>query len=141
MHVNEQSISTSLADLSCTEAFHLINSEMRRVDFGNMRNGNRVALKRLEMRLDYHKVSQSLNLRSLKKEKPEGVTPAEVERLHRQRVMAECKNWAEYLLQEKTRQMQVEDMSVWPPLPWEVEDVLTMPVVIWVNYKKQSVRA
>ena len=95
------------------------------------------------MRWDYHRVCQCLNFRFVKKEKPEGASYEEVERLYRQRATADCNNWAEYLVVEKKRQMQVEDPSVWPPKPWpwEFKDALTMPVVIWVIYKKPAVDA
>ena len=44
--------------------------------------------------------------------------------------------WAELLMIEKRRQMNIEDRAAWPPLsflPWDIHEVWDMPVVVWLR--------
>ena len=139
IHVNDQSIGTSLANISSTRAFHLKDKGMKVTDLRNY-DAEVVAMKRIEVRLDFHDVIECMHFRCVSKPSSTEVSQAEVDRMHQQRVFQDCYTWAEYVLEEKKRQMQVGDPKMWPPKPWpwKFEDVLSMPVVIWVSHKNNS---
>ena len=136
-HVDDQSVGTPLPNLSCTTAFHLKAGRMVKNDLRGYKESV-VALKRIEMRLDFHAVIECLTFLPIKLPIRLGRSAVDVKRQHREQFQQHCKCWAEYLQEEKARQMQVQDPEVWPPKPWPwpFDDLMAMPVVVWVSHDK-----
>ena len=93
-------------------------------------------MKCIEVRPDYERVMERLQFHRVPL--PDRETKDAAKLAHRQQVIEGCRVWADYLLTEKRRQMNIEDPAIWPrmPHPWPIEDVLSMPVVIWISIGK-----
>ena len=88
-----------------------------------------VHCKVVELPLNYHQVMVRYQFRT----PPKGDRSREE---WRDRCRAYVKLWIELLVAEKRRQMHASE-ELWPPhRPWQVKDVFTMPIVIWLS--KQS---
>ena len=46
------------------------------------------------------------------------------------------KMWIELLIAEKRRQMHATEM--WPKVPWEVDGVFSMPIVLWLSKERNE---
>ena len=87
--------------------------------------GSRIITKTIECSLDFNKQMRRIQL------SPIGRNEQRSDRYIIRYMDALCAA----LLCEKRRQMQIED--AWPPLPWVVKDVWTMPIVLWAYTSKQ----
>ena len=99
--------------------------------WGNI--GEYIEIKSLELNLDYTTEMHRFQFLQIS----QGDTPLTLRQKDEQ-TRAYLKQWASIIESTKQRQMQIEDMSRWPPprqRPWEINCVEDMPVVIWV--KKQ----
>ena len=85
----------------------------------------------IEMRLDYEQVMAPFLFQSI------GIPEKHNRTMPSKRVTEVCLAWAEFLLKEKRRQMNIEDRNIWPTIPWCPRDVLSMPVVIWIKVNKR----
>ena len=127
------------ANQSDTRAYHLKAGSLRRVDLDSV-NAGVVAAKCIELRLDCWKVMERLQFHKVRL--PDRADKETARLAHRQQVSDDARAWADYLLTEKCRQMYIENKSMWPPQPhpWHIEDVLSMPVVLWIAIDHQRSR-
>ena len=142
-YANDEGIVTDLQNLTNSTAYHIKNGQLYRKELNDVFPG-KVAMKCIEMRLDYEQVMERMQFQSIGIPKDESGEDGQDENdnkhnrtMHRKRVMEVCLTWAEFLLKEKRRQMNIEDRTIWPTLPWCPRDVLSMPVVIWIKINKR----
>ena len=141
-YINTQGIVADLHHISNTTAYHLKGGHRLQLDLNDVFPG-KVAMRSIEMRLDYERVMERLNFQPIALPKiqntEESQTTNDKKRrraMHQQQVVQDCSTWSECLLKEKRRQMNIEDRSIWPNFPWSAEDVMSMPVVIWIKINK-----
>jgi hypothetical protein len=143
-YINTQGIVADLHHISNTTAYHLKGGQCFQLDLNNVFPGT-VAMRSIEMRLDYERVMERLNFQPIALPKiqttEESLSTNDKKRrraMHEQQVVQDCSTWSECLLKEKRRQMNIEDLTIWPKLMWNAEDVMSMPVVIWIKMKKEK---
>ena len=134
-YARDHGVATALQNVSSAKAYHLKGGIAVEVDLAKV-HPEVVAMKCIEVRLDYERVMERLQFHRVPL--PERETKDAAKLAHRQQVIEGCRAWADYLLTEKRRQMNIEDPAIWPrmPHPWPIEDVLSMPVVIWISIGK-----
>jgi hypothetical protein len=125
-------IVTAVGNITPTQAYHLKDGRLEEVELATVNQG-KVAIKMIEVRLDYECVMERLQFRCIAK--PKGENEEVTRRAHEKQVTEDCMAWADYLLKEKQRQANTVDRRNWPtePRAWGFRDVLTMPVVIWIT--------
>ena len=89
-----------------------------------------VRFKTLELALNFDMKMERLQLLPLPSK---GMTP--------EKFQVQCftylQLWADLILAEKRRQQKIE-VDEWPAhVPWEVKDVYSMPMVIWIKKTKK----
>ena len=130
----DQGMVASLRSVTCHDAFHLKEGRAAPIQLPNV-NSEFVCVKMIEIRLDYEQVMERWQFRCVAQ--PLRDTKEEQQLAHAQRVAQIGNEWAEYLIQEKRRQLNIENSIIWPKTrPWSFEDVLSMPVVVWISKKK-----
>ena len=66
-------------------------------------------------------------------ELPRDVPKAGQKAAHKAMIHDFMMSWKKFLIAEKTRQINIAERELWPKdLPWRPEDVLDMPIVMWV---------
>ena len=129
-YTNDEGIVTDLRNLPNSIAYHIRNGQLCRTELNDAFPG-KVAMTCIEMRLDYEQVMAPFLFQSISIPENHNRT------MPSKRVTEVCFAWAEFLLKEKRRQMNIEDRNIWPTLPWCPRDVLSMPVVIWIKINKR----
>ena len=129
-YANDEGIVTDLKNLPNSIAYHIRNGQLYRTELNDAFPG-KVAMTCIEMRLDYEQVMAPFLFQSI------GIPEKHNRTMPSKRVTEVCLAWAEFLLKEKGRQMNIEDRTIWPTLPWCPRDVLSMPVVIWIKINKR----
>ena len=129
---NEGAVATSLSSLRNPKehVFHLKDGKLVKMTFPEIRwpnNGLReeVIFKTIELALDFRTVMTRYDFKQLPKK---GSTDEEWQA----RVRSYLQLWTDLVALEKKRQRTSEG-SAWPPVPWAIEDIADMPVVIWVT--------
>ena len=129
-YTNDEGIVTDLRNLPNSIAYHIKNGQLCRTELNDAFPG-KVAMTCIEMRLDYEQVMAPFLFQSI------GIPEKHNRTMPSKRVTEVCSAWAEFLLKEKRRQMNIEDRNIWPTIPWCPRDVLSMPVVIWIKVNKR----
>ncbi len=94
-----------------------------------------VHCKTLELPLNYEEHMLRYQFRTLPK--PRRGDNTRQEWLDRSRAYLAA--WVELMIAEKRRQMNVMEGWLWPKwLPWTVDGVFTMPIVLWLSKPKKA---
>ncbi len=100
-----------------------IKTEMKEICVSNV-NPEAVHCKVVELPLNYHQVMVRYQFRT----PPKGG-------LTHEKWFDRCRHylymWIELLSKEKRRQMHAS-AEMWPEVPWQVDGVFTMPIVLWL---------
>ena len=111
----------SLSDIGRSVYWLQSSQKQKPTAFGDM-FGSTLTTNTLELGFNYSESMQRIQPRPLGKGHE-----------RRQRYI---KALGDAVVREKKRQMQIEDKNAWPQLPWKVESVWSMPMVLWIHKKQ-----
>ena len=143
-------ISAPLEALSCKDVWRLKQGDVEATSLRNMavnrkfeykdeagkinvRETLHCQIKQLEPRLDYETWMQRFQFAPVAL--PKILAKEKARAAHREKVDDYMRSWQNYIVTEKKRQMNISERELWPQfLPWDIVDVMTMPMVVWLRH-------